>query len=176
MAPHPLPLWIAPCRPPAAVRVSFASRLAPSAAGTGHTGLPVGNMRRGIWALCALVVFASSEFGRQLSSAWEPVCDGAERLLGGLGNFSLSGTSSLIFIPWRFSRFALSATPSILNAENEEHPKFRASPSSSNTLDLTEYVHALKPCRAVSKRSQRAALCVCHVSSMYTSVRRETGV
>lgn len=99
-----------------------------------------------------LVVFVSSEFGRQLSSAWEPVCDGAERLLGGLGNFSLSGTSSLMFIPWRFSRFALSASPSVLNAENEEHPKFRASPSSSKTLDLTEYVHALKPCRAVSKR------------------------
>lgn len=75
-----------------------------------------------------LVVFVFSEFGTKLS-AWKPVCDGAERLLGGLGNLILSGTSSWMFIPWRFNRFAFSVPFSVVNAENEEHPKFRSSPS-----------------------------------------------
>lgn len=86
-----------------------------------------------------LVVIVSSEFGRKLS-AWKPVCDGAERLRGGLGNFSSGRASSLMSIPWRFNRFALSVASSVVNAEKAERLKFRASPSSSKTLDLAEYV------------------------------------
>lgn len=52
VAPHPLPLGIAPCQP-TAVRASFGSRFVPGA-GTGHTPLAVGNGRRDVRALSAV--------------------------------------------------------------------------------------------------------------------------
>lgn len=143
VAPHPLPLGIAPCQPPACPRFLWILLCAFSRRDWAHA-FGCGEWEKGCSGTVRLVVFVSSEFGRKLS-AWKPVCDGAERLLGGSGNFRSGGTSSLMFIPWRLSRFALSVASSVVNAENEEHPKFRASASSSKTWTLQNtYMLCLK--------------------------------
>lgn len=76
-----------------------------------------GEWEKGSLGTVRRAVLVSWESGGKLS-AWKPVCDGAERLLGGSGNFSSGGTSSSMFIPWRLSRSALSAASSVVNVEN----------------------------------------------------------
>lgn len=125
----------APCQRPEAARVScgsrlsLGSRLVPPAAGSGHAGLPVGSVNRAIGALCALWPSCARSSGGNFPLC-QAVCDGAG-----------PGTSAGVERhPW-----CLSLAPPQMGAscrfpgcacEREEHPKLRASPSSSKTLDL----------------------------------------